>query len=170
MRQVSQNTVPVPETIKLKTTSNLCGTAILLTSLLKINFIFQILSIEKHSSQCIGRAPDDRITEVRGHTGNRDEPCETGIDGPCSDDSILKKLQTFYHEQMLCNLGNLAPVVFLYICYLFYMVVFSMSSKVQLPCNIQHIKGFLFFLIAFVSATCTAEVPVRCPGVLTHQS
>lgn len=49
--RVSQNNFPVPEVIKLKTTSKLFGTDTLLSKdLLKINFIFQMLSIEKHSN------------------------------------------------------------------------------------------------------------------------
>lgn len=52
--RVIQNNFPVPEVIKLKTTK-LFGTDILLTKdFLKINFIFQMLSIEKHSNILVG--------------------------------------------------------------------------------------------------------------------
>lgn len=70
MRQVSQSNYTVPEAIKLKTALFLFGGATLLSNLLKINFIFQILSIERHSD--IGGVMDYRIAEVRDHTGNKD--------------------------------------------------------------------------------------------------
>lgn len=120
--RVSQNNFPAPEVIKLKTTSKLFGTDTLLTKdLLKINFIFQMLSIEKHGNVPIGLKTTG--SEVMDHTGNYDKPCNTDMDRPCSEDKHVRKLQTFYHEQTLCNPGNLSSAFFLYISVVFYMVV-----------------------------------------------